>query len=66
MIRYFYLCYLKGFNLFQDVEQLHHELPHAVYKYLVPLEKFNHLDFLWAIDIRELLYDRVLEIMSRY
>ncbi|XP_072931727.1 gastric triacylglycerol lipase-like [Epargyreus clarus] len=32
----------------------------------VPLLTFNHLDFLWAKDVKSLLYDRVLEFIERY
>lgn len=31
----------------------------------VPLKTFNHLDYLWAKDARQLVYARVLEIMRK-
>ncbi|KAI4454144.1 lysosomal acid lipase-related [Holotrichia oblita] len=50
----------------QDVKQLESELPNVVTSYLVSDSKFNHLDFVFAIDIRELLYDRVLTLLEKY
>ncbi|KRT85848.1 hydrolase, partial [Oryctes borbonicus] len=35
-----------------DVKQLESELPNVVLSYLVPDPKFNHLDYMWAIDCR--------------
>ncbi|KAI4454128.1 lysosomal acid lipase-related [Holotrichia oblita] len=49
-----------------DVKQLESELPNVVTSYLVSDSKFNHLDFVFAIDIRELLYDRVLTLLEKY
>jgi pimeloyl-ACP methyl ester carboxylesterase len=46
-----------------DVEELHQGLPNVIGKFLVPDPSFNHLDFVWAIDVRSLLYDRVFQIM---
>jgi pimeloyl-ACP methyl ester carboxylesterase len=46
-----------------DVEELHQGLPNVIGKFLVPDPLFNHLDFVWAIDVRSLLYDRVFQIM---
>ncbi|KAI4471082.1 lysosomal acid lipase-related [Holotrichia oblita] len=49
-----------------DVHQLANELPNLAINYLVPLPKFNHLDFIFAIDVKTLLYDRVLAEMENY
>lgn len=46
-----------------DVEELHRGLPNVIGKFLVPDPLFNHLDFCWAIDVRTLLYNRVVNIM---
>lgn len=46
-----------------DVDELHRGLGNPIGKFLVPDPRFNHLDFNWAIDVRELLYNRVVEIM---
>jgi len=50
----------------EDVEMLHRELPNVVEKYLVKDKEFNHLDFIWGIDARELLWDRMLENMRNH
>nr|XP_012138723.1 PREDICTED: lipase 3-like isoform X2 [Megachile rotundata] len=42
-----------------DVERLHKELPNSTI-YKVPFSSFNHIDFLWAVDARELVYDKIL------
>lgn len=47
------------------VDRLARELPHVIDKYLVPMEKFNHLDFLWAIDVKTLVYNRLVRNLRR-
>lgn len=47
-----------------DVEQLLQKLPNVVGE-LAP-EQFNHADFVWAIDVKTLLYDRVCEILRSH
>ncbi|XP_059487749.1 lipase 3-like [Neocloeon triangulifer] len=47
-----------------DVVKLCKSLKNCRGMYKVPLEEFNHLDFLWAIDVRHLLYNRVLRQMT--
>ncbi|KAI8427546.1 hypothetical protein MSG28_002059 [Choristoneura fumiferana] len=49
----------------KDVDKLLTEMDSAVGKYKVPLPKFNHLDFVFAIDAKKLIYDRVLKIMKQ-
>ena len=53
-------------NLFQDVERLYRQLSNPIGKIRVPQDTFNHLDYLWAIDGRTLVYEKVISIMSRY
>jgi lysosomal acid lipase/cholesteryl ester hydrolase len=52
-----------SFSFFSDVELLHRELPNVALKYLVPMPEFNHMDFVWAINVRSLLYERVFQSM---
>ena len=37
------------------------QLPNIFDAFTVPFEQFNHLDFLWAIDLDTLLFPRLLE-----
>lgn len=45
----------------EDVMRLKNELPNLVDAKLVSLQRFNHLDFIWARDVVELLYNDVIE-----
>ncbi|XP_036329231.1 lipase 3-like [Rhagoletis pomonella] len=47
-----------------DIEDLHVQLPNVIGKFLVSFPKFNHLDFVWGVDARKLLYDRILRLMK--
>jgi lysosomal acid lipase/cholesteryl ester hydrolase len=35
-------------------------------KYLVPQTAFNHMDFVWAMNVRSLVYDRVVQDMAKW
>ncbi|XP_016963046.1 lipase 3 [Drosophila biarmipes] len=48
----------------EDVDRLYRSLPNVVDKYVVPDANFNHLDFIWGIDARELVWDRMIEVMK--
>ncbi|GLG98544.1 Lipase [Gryllus bimaculatus] len=50
----------------KDVAKLHAKLPNLIGKFRVPFSKFNHMDFIIAIDANELLYDLVIRLMNRY
>ncbi|KAI5703784.1 hypothetical protein M8J75_016203 [Diaphorina citri] len=50
----------------EDVDVLSRKLPNVVGKYKVPLKRFNHLDFMWAIDVKKLLYDDVVRVLHKY
>ncbi|KAA0187244.1 hypothetical protein HAZT_HAZT009873 [Hyalella azteca] len=54
------------YNLLFDVARLVTELPNLVHNYRVPFDKFNHIDFIWAISADELVYNEVLSVMAQY
>ncbi|XP_037960134.1 lipase 1-like [Teleopsis dalmanni] len=49
----------------EDVDHLSRLLPNLVGKFLVDYPAFNHLDFVWGIDARELLFNRIVQLMRR-
>lgn len=49
-----------------DVYRVRNKLPNLIGVYRVPYRKFNHLDFLYGVDARELLYNKVVEILKIY
>ncbi|XP_014207283.1 lipase 3-like [Copidosoma floridanum] len=50
----------------RDVEKLYTELPNTIGKFRVPDDKFNHIDYLWAKDVKVLVYDKIMNLMKRY
>ncbi|XP_022116482.2 lipase 3 [Pieris rapae] len=50
----------------KDVDRLFKELKSVVGKYRVPLDNFNHLDFVFANDAKKLIYDRIIRIMAQF
>lgn len=50
----------------KDVQELAGKLGNLLLKYEIPFPKWNHLDFLWGISAKELVYDKVMEVMSAY
>ncbi|GAB0091160.1 hypothetical protein DMENIID0001_059700 [Sergentomyia squamirostris] len=49
-----------------DVDTLSLRLSSLIGTYLIPLPSFNHIDFLYAIDVRSLCYDAVLGLMNSF
>ncbi|KAL4720096.1 hypothetical protein ACJJTC_004440 [Scirpophaga incertulas] len=49
----------------KDVRKLHEKLPTTTEMYLVPFNKFNHIDYLVAIDAPRLVNDKVLDVLQR-
>ncbi|CAG9784621.1 unnamed protein product [Diatraea saccharalis] len=50
----------------KDVDTLSKEINSVVGKYRVPMAKFNHVDFVFAIDAKKLIYDRMMNIMAQF
>jgi hypothetical protein len=46
----------------QDVEWLTSQLPNLRQSFLV--DQFNHLDFLWAIEVDRYVNNRILDILA--
>jgi len=49
----------------KDVEKLYSELGNPSGKTLVPDEKFNHVDYMWAKDVKKLVYDKIISLMKQ-
>jgi len=50
----------------EDVQRIIVQVPNLVYEELNSYEKFNHLDFMWANDVVELLYNNVIDLMAQH
>ncbi|CAH1645431.1 unnamed protein product [Spodoptera littoralis] len=48
----------------QDVKQLENTLPNVIESYRVPFKKFNHFDFLWSRNVKGLINDKILQLLS--
>ncbi|KAH8328181.1 hypothetical protein KR067_005376 [Drosophila pandora] len=48
-----------------DVEAMCDDLGNVTGRYLVPQKEFNHMDFLWATDVRKMLYRRMLQVLGK-
>uniref|UniRef100_A0A8D8ZCI1 Lipase 3 n=1 Tax=Cacopsylla melanoneura TaxID=428564 RepID=A0A8D8ZCI1_9HEMI len=46
-----------------DVKLFYSQLPNPIGLFKVNLTKFSHLDFLWAKDVRSLVYNQLVQIM---
>lgn len=49
----------------EDVKRLSSELPNVLELRRVDDDTFNHLDFLWAVDAKKLVYDYVIDWMRK-
>jgi hypothetical protein len=50
--------------MFQDAGLLRQSLPLPAAYYMVEHGDFNHFDFLWAIDVKTLVNEKVLGILK--
>lgn len=48
-----------------DINILRKILPNVVDAYVVPDEKFNHIDFIYAKDLKTLIFNRLSELLSK-
>uniref|UniRef100_A0A1B0G0L8 Lipase n=1 Tax=Glossina morsitans morsitans TaxID=37546 RepID=A0A1B0G0L8_GLOMM len=48
-----------------DVEDMYKDLGRPIGKYLVPMKEFNHMDFLWALNVRRLVYSKMLQVLGK-
>lgn len=46
-----------------DVDRLFRELGRPVGKFRIPMSRFSHLDFMYGIDAKELIYNRVINLI---
>lgn len=53
-------------SLSQNILKLSRHLPNIVLMEEVPFKPFNHADFVWAIDAKTLLYDRVIQVLREF
>ncbi|XP_018364290.1 PREDICTED: lipase 3-like [Trachymyrmex cornetzi] len=49
----------------KDVEKLYKELGNPSGKTLIANKKFNHLDYMWAKDVKKLVYDQIISRMKK-
>ncbi|XP_043269179.1 uncharacterized protein [Venturia canescens] len=50
----------------EEIYDLAESLSNVTILEAVPFRKFNHMDFIWARDVRELLYKRILRLIQQY
>ncbi|XP_038210436.1 lipase 3-like [Zerene cesonia] len=50
----------------EDVQRLHRELGGPAKMLQVPDPTFSHVDFMWGIDAKTLVFDRLIDIMRLY
>jgi len=49
-----------------DVRKLRDNLPNMKLDYLVPFNKWAHLDFIWGTEAKKYVYDEILKQMKTY
>lgn len=48
----------------RDILRLPHELPNVIEMRRVEDDTFNHIDFVWAKDAKEIVYDHIVDLMK--
>lgn len=61
-----YIAFTSCLYYPQDVHQLSKDLGNTYGEFPVPHNGFNHLDFMWAKDVKVLLYDKILSLMTHF
>ena len=56
---------LLPLQIFQDVTRLTYQLPNLVKSYEVPYPGWNHLDFLYGIDAKTLVYEELFKNLEK-
>lgn len=51
---------------FQDVLRLAQNLTNLIGTYRIPLETFNHVDFIWGMDAPTMVYKPLLKVIRNY
>ncbi|EZA54629.1 hypothetical protein DMN91_006684 [Ooceraea biroi] len=49
-----------------NVLRVYRQLPNVVVLEENPYKSFNHLDFMWAIDAKTLIFDRIMELLQKF
>lgn len=62
----FYFSDNDKFAAVEDVIRMYGKLGANVELYHIDYTDWNHLDFLWAMEVREEIYDRVIELANDY
>lgn len=58
--------YIHYKYLFQGIQDLGRLLPNLVKYHEMEPERFNHLDFLFTVDAKQLVYNHVLFYLQQY
>ncbi|KAH8341965.1 hypothetical protein KR059_006403, partial [Drosophila kikkawai] len=61
------LYYAKNDRLTSDIDvvRLRNQLPNVILDYLIPDERFNHINFVWGNNMKTVINDRVIDIISK-
>ncbi|ETM45057.1 hypothetical protein L914_09785 [Phytophthora nicotianae] len=62
----FYIGATDTFATSTDIEQLRSGLPNGTIVYEQTIDAFSHLDFTWAVNANELVYQNLLVQLSKY